>query len=89
MLLSYINLVVHDVHLSMLGPPHVHYTRESLSNAGRSSRTGSILSVPPHSMVRSHSESCGIPVALDDFRIIGSTSSAIDLRIIELSCQVK
>ena len=30
-LFSYINLVVHDVHLSMLGPLHVLYTRESLS----------------------------------------------------------
>ena len=31
-------------------------------HAGRSFRTGSILSVPPHSMVRTHSESCGVPV---------------------------
>ena len=46
-------------------------------------RTGSILSVPPHSMVRTHSESCGVPVTLDNFRIIGSTSSAIDLHILE------
>ena len=52
-------------------------------HAGRSFRTGSSLSVPPHSMVRIHSESCGVPVTLDDFRIIGSTSSAIDLRILE------
>ena len=47
------------------------------------SGTGSILSVPPHSMVMTHSESCGLPVTLDDFCIIGSTSSAIDLRILE------
>ena len=50
---------------------------------GRSFRTSSILSVPPHSMVRTHSESCGFPVTLDDFCIIGSTSSAIDLHILE------
>ena len=49
---------------------------------GRSFRTGSILSVPPHSMVRPHSESCGALATLDDFHIIGSTSSAIDLRIL-------
>ena len=44
--------------------------------------TGSILCVLPHSMVRTHSESCGdngVPVTLDHFCIIGSTSSAIDL----------
>ena len=52
-------------------------------HAGRSFSTGSILSVPPHSMVRTHSESCGVPVTLDYFRIIGSISSAIDLRILE------
>ena len=52
-------------------------------HAGRSFRTGSILSVPPHSMVRIHSESCGVLVTLDDFCIIGSTSSAIDLRILQ------
>ena len=52
-------------------------------HAGRSFRTGSILSVSPHSMVRTHSESCGVPVTLDDFYIISSTSSAIDLRILE------
>ena len=52
-------------------------------HAGRSFRTVFILSVPPHSMVRTHSESCGVPVTLDDFSIIGSTSSAIDLRILE------
>ena len=43
-------------------------------HAGRSFRTGSILSVPPHSMVRTHSESCGVPFTVDDFCIIGSTS---------------
>ena len=30
-------------------------------HAGRSFRTGSILSVPPQSMIRTHSESCGVP----------------------------
>ena len=30
-LLSYINFVVHDMHLSTLGPLHVLYTREPLS----------------------------------------------------------
>ena len=43
-------------------------------HAGRSLRTGSILSVPPHSMVRTHSESCGVPFTVDDFCIIGFTS---------------
>ena len=41
-------------------------------HAGRSFKTGSISSVPSHSMVRTHSESCGVPVTLNDFRMIGS-----------------
>ena len=36
-------------------------------------------------MARTHSESCGILVTLQDFFIIGSTSSAIDLRNLESS----
>ena len=43
--LSYLNLVVHDVHW-VLGPPHVLYMRVA-DYAGRSFRTGSVLSVPP------------------------------------------
>ena len=54
-----------------------------VEHAGMNFRTGSILSVPSHSMVRTHSESCGAPLTLNDFCIIGSTSSAIDLRILE------
>ena len=45
------NLDVHDVHLSTLGPPHVLYTRESLSMLEGVSELV-LLSVPPHSMVR-------------------------------------
>ena len=52
-------------------------------HAGRSFITGSVLSVPPHSMVRTHSESCGVPVTLDDICIIGYSSSAIDLHILK------
>ena len=52
-------------------------------HAGRSFKTGSILSVLPHSMVRTHFESCGVPVTLDDYCIIYSTSSAIEIRILE------
>ena len=36
-------------------------------HAGRSFRTCSILSVPPHSMVRTHPESCGVPVTFRQF----------------------
>ena len=53
-------------------------------HAGRSFRTGSILSVPSHSIVRTHSESCGVPVTLDDYCIICSTSLVpIDRRVLE------
>ena len=58
------------------------YTRVA-EHAGRSFRTGSVLSVPPHSMVRAHSGSCAVPVTLENFCIIGSTSSAIDLHILK------
>ena len=74
MLLSYINLVVHDAYEYVGSTTSTLHTRVA-EHAGRSFRTGSILSVPPHSMVRTHSESCGVPVTLNDFRIIGSTSN--------------
>lgn len=52
-------------------------------HAGRSFRTGSNLSVPPHSAIRDHSNNCNIPINLNSFTILDSASNAIDLRILE------
>ena len=52
-------------------------------HAGRSFRTGNRLAKPPHSSIRSHAESCDVPVTLDNFKILSSTSDQIDLRIME------
>lgn len=58
------------------------YIRAS-EHAGRSYRTQSILSCPPHSVVREHAAQCDVPVRLDSFRVLGSAASPSDLRILE------
>ena len=40
---------------------HTLHTRFA-EHAGKNFRTGSIFSVLPHSMMRTYSESCGVPV---------------------------
>jgi hypothetical protein len=52
-------------------------------HAGRSFRTNLPLSSPPHSAVRTHAEKCDLPVHLEDFNVIASTSGTTDLRILE------
>ena len=52
-------------------------------HAGRSHRTGSLLSTPSHSSVRSHAHSCDTPVDISQFRVLGSCKNASDLRILE------
>ena len=52
-------------------------------HAGRSYRTGVRLAHPPHSAVREHAEACDVGVVLDNFSILNSTSSLLDLRILE------
>ena len=52
-------------------------------HAGRSYRTGVRLAHPRHSAVREHSEGCDVGVVLDNFSIVNSTSSLLDLRILE------
>ena len=54
-------------------------------HAGRSYRTGVRLAHPSHSAVREHAEGCDVGVVLDNFSILNSTSSLLDLRILE-SC---
>ena len=43
-------------------------------HAGRSFRTGSLLTVPPHSNIRQHALSCGVPVSIDNFKVMGKVS---------------
>ena len=52
-------------------------------HAGRSFRTGSLLTVPPHSNIRQHVLSCGVPVSIDNFKVMGNTKFPTDLRILE------
>ena len=52
-------------------------------HAGRSFRTGNVLSQPAHSAVRCHAQCCGCPVTIDNFNIIDHSSNSFDLRILE------
>ena len=52
-------------------------------HAGRSYRTVVRLAHHPHSAVREHAEGCDVCVVLDNFSILNSTSSLLDLRILE------
>ena len=52
-------------------------------HTGVSVRTGKRLSTPPHSMIRPHAEGCHRPVSVDDFRVLTTASSPLDLRILE------
>ena len=51
--------------------------------AGRSFRTNSLLSHPPHSAIRDHTFGCNSPISINQFKIIDSTSNQLDLKIIE------
>ena len=43
-------------------------------HTGRSFRTGSLLTVPPHSNIRQHALSCVIPVPIDNFKVMVTPS---------------
>ena len=53
------------------------------STTGRSFRTGSLLTIPSHSNIRQHALSCGVPVSIDNFNVVGNTKFSTDLRILE------
>ena len=50
---------------------------------GRSHRTGALLSKPPHSAIRNHSDQCVCDMSLDNFKILGYASEPSELRILE------
>ena len=62
-------------------------------HAGKSYRTGVRFgrpllgsAGPPQSAVREHAEGCDVSMVLDNFSILNSTSSLLDLRILESLC---
>lgn len=67
---------------------YVGYTSRTLKtriaeHLGRSFRTGRPLSCPAHSSIRLHSERCDHTVSPDNFNILISAKSTLDLRILE------
>ena len=52
-------------------------------HAGKSSRTGRALTTTPHSSVREHTETCGSPVTMNQFKILDFCNSNNDLCILE------
>ena len=52
-------------------------------HAGRSVRTGRMLSSPPYSSIRIHAEQCDTFVSLDNFKILDFSKNSSDLRILE------
>ena len=52
-------------------------------HAGRSFRTGALLTPHPHSNIRAHALSCSSPVANDNFNILARENNNIDVRILE------
>ena len=52
-------------------------------HAGRSARTGSLLTVAAQSMIRNHAMKLNSSVDLDNFNIIGRMNNLIDLRNFE------
>ena len=52
-------------------------------HAGISFRSGVPLTSPPHSAVRDHSELCSTNVDINNFKVLATSSSEIDLKILE------
>ena len=52
-------------------------------HAAVSFRSGVLLTSPPHSAVRDHSELCSINIDINNFKVLATSSSEIDLKILE------
>ena len=52
-------------------------------HAGKSFRTQAILSQPPSSAIRPHSQACNSEISIDQFKILDFNSDFTDLRILE------
>ena len=51
--------------------------------AGVSFQSGVPLTSPPHSAVREHSDLCSTNVDINNFQVLATSSSEIDLKILE------
>ena len=51
-------------------------------HAGVSFRSG-VLTSPPHSAVRDHSELCSTNVDINNFKVLATSSSEVNLKILE------
>ena len=60
-----------------------NFYKRIAEHAGRSFRTNSLLSHPPHSAIRDHTFGCNSSISINQFKIIDSTSNQFDLKIIE------
>ena len=52
-------------------------------HAGVSFRSGAPLTSPPHSAVRDHSELCSTNGDINNFKVLATSSSEIDLKILK------
>ena len=67
---------------------YIGYTTRSLKirileHRGRSYRSYELLSDPSHSAIREHAERCNCFIELDNFKILASSNSEMDLKILE------
>ena len=68
----------------MLASPHLLWVpRRVADHAGVSFRSGVPLTSPPHSVVRDYSELCSTNVDINNFKVLATSSSEIDLKILE------
>ena len=72
-----------SVPVSYVGSTKRHLYQRIAEHAGRSARTNSILSSPPHSSIREHSATCMCSISIDNFKSLGSAQDEISLRILE------
>ena len=80
--------VVYQFCCASCGASYVGSTLRNLhsriqQHLGKSVRTGKFLSKPDPSPIREHSHACDTLVTADDFTILGKTTLALDLRILE------
>ena len=69
--------------VSYIGSTKRHLYERVAEHAHRSARTGNALSGSCGSKIKEHSDKCGCPINLDNFRVLGSCSGEIDLRLLE------
>ena len=68
---------------SYVGMTSRNFYKRIAEHSGRSFRTNSLLSHPPHSAIRDHTSSCQSPISINQFKVIDSSSSLLDLKILE------